>query len=126
MWPLFIGIGVGFLLLLSYGWGMATGVKLGKAAQTRDHEAYRAAGQRALEAHRVEREAWLLSGSEAAQTGGQAQPPAPAGGLEGADDRIDRLPRAKEAAELAHARTREALLALRPAWGDYGATGDKK
>jgi hypothetical protein len=93
VWPLFLAIGVGFLLLLAFGWGMATGVKLGKNAQARDHEALRAAAQQALAAHALEREAWRAERAS-------AQP--------------------MDAAEIAHDRTRRAFLALGVAWGEHG------
>lgn len=103
MWPLFIGIGVGFLLLLAYGWGLATGVKLGKTQQAREHEALRAVAHAALTAHEREREAWrtsALRSPEDPQLGAEADLSHPA--------------------EIAHDRTRKAFLALGAAWGDYG------
>lgn len=124
VWPLFVGIGVGFLLLLAYGWGVAIGVKVTKRTQAREHEAFRVLGEAALRAHEREGAAWRLTlGSPAAfrsaDGGGASADAVTAAPGELPADEVRADTALVQAAERAHAHTRSALHDLRPAWGEY-------
>jgi signal transduction histidine kinase len=110
---LFVAIGTVMLCVLAYGWGLAKGSELTRAAQGKLHEAARASAAAAVQAHERERSAWL-----AAELSSQAYVSSRGSSHEAAREMRDQRDHDAEAAETAHEATRDAIETLRVALAD--------
>jgi hypothetical protein len=113
VWILFVAIGSVMLCVLAYGWGLAKGSELTRSAQTKLHDAVRACVATAVQAHERERGAWL-----AADLATQAHLASRTAGRDALRETRDQRDHAAEAAEQAHAVTRDALETARAALAD--------
>jgi signal transduction histidine kinase len=110
---LFVAIGTVMLAVLAYGWGLAKGSELTRAAQAKLHDAVRASATAVVQAHERERAAWL-----AAELASQVYLTSRATSRDAVREARDQRDEAAEAAEKAHEVTRDSLEALRAALVD--------
>jgi hypothetical protein len=113
VWILFVAIGTALLCVLAYGWGLAKGSELTRAAQARLHDALRASSSSVVEAHERERAAW-----RAAELATQSWLRTKTGTREAQRSARTLRDEAEDAAEAAHDATRHALETLRAALTD--------
>jgi signal transduction histidine kinase len=113
VWILFVAIGAVMLAVLAYGWGLAKGSELTRAAQAKLHDAVRASAGTAVQSHERERGAW-----HAAELASQVYANNRGGGRDAVRELREQRDQAADAAEAAHEATRDAIETLRAALVD--------
>ena len=114
-----VAIGAVLLCVLAYGWGLAKGSELTRAAQAQLHDAARVSAEAVVQAHERERTAW-----QAAELATQSWLLSKTGTRSALLEARSQRDEASEAAEAAHDATRDALETLRAALVDPSQSGD--
>lgn len=108
-----MSIGAVMLAVLAYGWGLAKGSELTRAAQSKLHDAVRASAGAVVQAHERERSLWLSS-----DLASQAYVNGRGGSRDVVRELREQRDQAADAAEAAHEATRDAIETLRAALAD--------